>query len=140
MLLKLKCHIIGGKKEDKRGRVWLFLPHILWWNFKHIVLHLYQLFWDKQIIYLQSQFPRGSSQKFHSTHITYLSLLYFRKNQTCWTSLSLVLMDHSTREVYTNRICTFFISLKNGAKVYFRNSIVIMIDKGYKVQIILEWF
>lgn len=50
-------------------------------------------------------------------------------------------MDHSIKEVhvYTNRIGTLYISLKKWGKsglVYFRNFIVIIIDKRYKVQII----
>lgn len=57
------------------------------------------------------------------------------------TSLSLVWMDHSIKEVhvYTNRIGTLYISLKKWGKsglVYFRNFIVIIMDKRYKVQII----
>lgn len=75
------------------------------------------IIFSKKIIYLQPRFSRGSSRKFHSTNITNPSLLYFRKNQTCWTSLSLVLMVHSTREVDTNRIGNFYISLKNGGKI-----------------------
>lgn len=49
-------------------------------------------------------------------------------------------MDHSKEvHVYTNRIGTLYISLKKWGKsglVYFRNFIVIIIDKRYKVQII----
>lgn len=31
-----------------RGRVLLFLPYVVWWNFFHDNLLLYELFWDKK--------------------------------------------------------------------------------------------